>query len=87
MVNGRSIRVHGESKPENIKWGEDGADLYRLFFIHLPGLLKDGGSIGFEIAGDDQAKILLSIAPSNFVLTNRIFDYNGILRHLTWKKN
>jgi glyceraldehyde 3-phosphate dehydrogenase len=26
IVNGRKIRVHGEMKPENIKWGEDGAD-------------------------------------------------------------
>jgi release factor glutamine methyltransferase len=86
-VEGLMSDVKDHEPIEALDGGEDGADLYRLFFIHLPGLLKDGGSIGFEIAGDDQAKILLSIAPSNFVLTNRIFDYNGILRHLTWKKN
>ena len=86
-VEGLMSDVKDHEPIEALDGGEDGADLYRLFFIHLPGLLKDGGSIGFEIAGDDQAKTLLSIAPSNFVLTNRIFDYNGILRHLTWKKN
>jgi glyceraldehyde 3-phosphate dehydrogenase len=26
IVNGRKIHVHGELKPENIKWGDDGAD-------------------------------------------------------------
>ncbi len=43
--------------------------------------------MGFETGGDEQAEIIISMALGNFVLMNRIFDYNGILRHLTWKKN
>lgn len=86
-VKGLMSDVKDHEPLEALDGGEDGADLYRLFFAHFPKLLKDDGLMGFEIAGDEQAKILLSIAPSNFVLMNRIFDYNGILRHLTWKKN
>lgn len=72
---------------EALDGGDDGTYLYRLFFNHFPRLLKKGGLMGFEIAGEEQAKVLFSIAPSDFVLMNRIYDYNGILRHLTWKKN
>lgn len=86
-IDGLMADVRDHEPLEALDGGEDGADLYRLFFTHFPKLLKDEGLIGFEIAGDEQAEILLSAAPRDFVLTNRIFDYNGILRHLTWKKN
>ncbi|MGD9666566.1 MAG: peptide chain release factor N(5)-glutamine methyltransferase [Synergistaceae bacterium] len=86
-IDGLMADVRDHEPLEALDGGEDGADLYRLFFTHFPKLLKDEGLIGFEIAGDEQAEILLSAAPPDFVLTNRIFDYNGILRHLTWKKN
>lgn len=86
-LEGLMSDVKGHEPIVALDGGEDGADLYRLFFTHFPRLLKDGGLMGFEIAGDEQAKILLSIAPGDFVLINKIFDYNGILRHLTWKKN
>ncbi len=86
-VEGLMSDVKDHEPIEALDGGEDGADLYRLFFEHFPRFLKDGGLMGFETAGDKQADILVSIAPKNFVLMNRIFDYNGILRHLTWKKN
>ena len=86
-IDGLMPDVKDNEPIEALDGGEDGADLYRLFFASFPKLLKEGGMMGFEIAGNEQAKTLLSIAPANFVLMNRIFDYNGILRHLTWKKN
>lgn len=86
-IDGLMADVKDHEPIEALDGGEDGVDLYRLFFTHFPKFLKDGGLMGFEIAGDEQAEILLCIAPADFVLMNRIFDYNGILRHLTWKKN
>lgn len=71
---------------EALDGGQDGVDVYRMLFRTLPFLLKSGGVMGFEIAGAEQGKILLDIAPDNLVLKNKIFDYGGILRHLTWQK-
>lgn len=86
-VNGLMSDVKDYEPIEALDGGEDGTKLYRLFFESFPRFLKDGGFMGFETGGDEQADILISMAPGNFVLMNRIFDYNGILRHLTWKKN
>ena len=86
-VNGLMSDVKDYEPIEALDGGEDGAKLYRLFFENFPRFLKDGGLIGFETGGDEQAEIIISMAPDNFVLMNRIFDYNGILRHLTCKKN
>lgn len=72
---------------EALDGGDDGADVYRLLFSRLPVFLKNGGIIAFETGGDQQSALLERMAPENFVLMNRIFDYNGILRHLTWQKN
>jgi release factor glutamine methyltransferase len=86
-VNRLMSDVKDHEPIEALDGGEDGTKLYRLFFESFPRFLKDGGFMGFETGGDEQADILISMAPGNFVLMNRIFDYNGILRHLTWKKN
>ena len=86
-VNRLKSDVKDHEPIEALDGGEDGTKLYRLFFESFPRFLKDGGFMGFETGGDEQADILISMAPGNFVLMNRIFDYNGILRHLTWKKN
>ena len=86
-IDGLMADVKDHEPIEALDGGEDGTDLYRLFFTHFPKLLKDEGLIGVETAGDEQAEILLSVAPPDFVLMNRFYDYNGILRHLTWKKN
>ena len=51
----------------------------------MPALIKKGGYLGFETAGDSQAEHLLKIVPECFVLTNKIYDYNGILRHIIWQ--
>ena len=86
-VNRLMSDVKDHEPIEALDGGEDGTKLYRLFFESFPRFLKDGGFMGFETGGDEQADILISMVPGNFVLMNRIFDYNGILRHLTWKKN
>ena len=85
-IGGLMPDVRDHEPHEALDGGEDGIDVYSLLFSGLPKFLKTGGLLGFEIAGDEQAKLLSSIMPSNFVPMNRIFDYNGILRHLTWKK-
>lgn len=66
--------------------GADGTDLYRLFFSKLPRFLKEGGVLAFETGGDEQARVLIEAAPPELVLLDRIYDYNGLLRHLAWKK-
>jgi release factor glutamine methyltransferase len=71
---------------EALDGGELGLDIYRMLFSSLPRMLKCGGILGFETAGNEQAGILAHIAPEEFVLKNKIFDYNGILRHLIWIK-
>ncbi len=86
-LDGLMSDVRDHEPREALDGGPDGTDLYRLFFAGFAQLLKEGGMLGFETAGDDQAEKLISLAPDDFVLSNSIFDYNGILRHLTWKKN
>jgi len=71
---------------EALDGGELGIEVYRMLFAYLPDMLKANGVIGFETAGDEQAKILIGLAPSELVLEKKIFDYNGILRHLIWIK-
>lgn len=67
--------------------GENGIYLYKKFYNEFPRILKPGGYFGVETAGDAQAEILLKIVPNSFVLEQKIYDYNKILRHLIWKKN
>lgn len=78
--------VRDNEPTEALDGGEDGADVYRLLFRHLPHLLRDEGILAFETGGSAHAKLIEELAPQGFVLMNRIFDYNGILRHLAWKK-
>ena len=85
-IGGLMPDVRDHEPVEALDGGEEGIDVYRLLFSCLPKFLKTGGLLGFEIAGEEQAKLLEAIIPPNFVPMNRIFDYNGILRHLTWKK-
>lgn len=66
--------------------GKNGISLYKNLFDIFPLILKPGGYCGFEIAGDEQAEKLLKIVPKSLLLERKIFDYNGILRHLIWRK-
>lgn len=66
--------------------GPEGISLYKKFFDTFPRILKRGGYCGFEIAGDKQADKLLKIVPNSLSLEREIYDYNGILRHLVWRK-
>lgn len=65
--------------------GAEGVEVYKLLFDALPSFVKQGGYIGFEIAGDRHAEILKEIAPKPLAITREIRDYNGILRHLIWR--
>lgn len=66
--------------------GKGGVKLYKKMFGALPRMIKPGGYCGFEIAGGKQAEKLLKIVPNSLSLEREIFDYNGILRHLIWRK-
>lgn len=70
---------------EALDGGESGVELYRALFASLPAFVKDGGCVGFEIGGDSQGRMLIDMAPPEFMLLNKVFDYNGILRHLIWR--
>lgn len=66
--------------------GAGGLFLYRKFFESFPRLLKSGGLLLLETAGKAQICALEDMAPSEFVLMNKILDYNGIIRHIIWRK-
>lgn len=66
--------------------GPEGISLYKKFFDVFPRILKQGGYCGFEIAGREQADKLLKIVPNSLSPEREIYDYNGILRHLIWRK-
>ncbi|MDO4988646.1 MAG: peptide chain release factor N(5)-glutamine methyltransferase [Synergistes sp.] len=67
--------------------GDDGTELYKKFFRTFPYFIKHGGLFLTEIAGDSQAETLISLAVPKFVPVNKIRDYNGIIRHIIWRKN
>ncbi len=86
-LNNLMSDVKDHEPMEALDGGDDGADVYRLLFSRLPLFLKNGGILAFEIGGDEQSKLLESIAPEDLVRRNKIFDYSGKIRHLTWQKN
>lgn len=66
--------------------GEGGIELYKKFFALFPYILKPGGYLGLETAGGAQSAILLKTAPDSLAPERQIHDYNGILRHLIWRR-
>ncbi|MDO5115783.1 MAG: peptide chain release factor N(5)-glutamine methyltransferase [Synergistaceae bacterium] len=67
--------------------GADGLLLYRKFFSSFPALLKPGGLLFFETAGERQICSLERLASAEFSLVHKISDYNGIIRHVIWRKS
>jgi len=59
VVNGRSINVHSISKPEEIKWGKDGAD----YVIESTGIFTNLDGASKHLQGG--AKKVIISAPSN----------------------
>lgn len=66
--------------------GENGTELYAKFFAAFPRMLKPGGLLMAETAGAEQICTLEDTASRAFVLVNKISDYNGIIRHVIWRK-
>ena len=66
--------------------GEEGTELYAKFFAAFPRMLKPGGLLMAETAGAEQICSLDGMASREFVLVNKISDYNGIIRHVIWRK-
>jgi len=71
---------------EALDGGKDGVELYEKLFAVFPKLVKNGGFIGFETAGDEQCVLLNKMAPDCFVPVDKVYDYGGKLRHLIWQK-
>ena len=70
---------------EALDGGADGLDIYRKLILAASLFLKPGGYFAVETGGDLQSGQLLKIVGGNFSLSNKIYDYNGILRHLIWQ--
>lgn len=66
--------------------GAEGLFLFKKFFKAFPHFLKSGGMLLCETAGEAQIRALELLAPPEFVLVNKISDYNGIIRHIIWRK-
>lgn len=79
------VRLH--EPHDALDGGEAGLFLYKKFFKSFPHFLKSGGLLLCETAGAAQSAALERIAPQEFVLVNKISDYNGIIRHVIWRKN
>ena len=70
---------------EALDGGQDGLDVYRKLISAAPYFLKCGGYFAVETGGDLQSSQLLNIVGDNFSLRDKIYDYDGILRHLIWQ--
>lgn len=66
--------------------GDDGIELSAKLLSVFSRLLKPGGYVGLETAGDKQAARLLKIVPNSLCIEQKILDYSGIMRHLIWRK-
>lgn len=70
---------------EALDGGADGLDVYRKLISAAPYFLKTGGYFAVETGGNLQSSQLLNIVGDNFSLRDKIYDYDGILRHLIWQ--
>ncbi len=71
---------------EALDGGEGGTELFAKFFKAFPRMLKTGGLFMSETAGESQIPSLERMADREFVLVNKIPDYNGIIRHVIWRR-
>lgn len=71
---------------EALDGGEEGTELFAKFFKAFPRMLKPGGLFLAETAGNAQVCSLDIMASREFVLVNKVLDYNGIIRHVIWRK-
>ena len=66
--------------------GCGGLFLYRKFFAAFPRMIKHGGMLFLETAGDAQIASLEHMLPKEFSLSDKIIDYNGIPRHIILRR-
>ena len=85
-MSGLMTDVRDYEPHEALDGGADGVELYQKLFAAFPRILKDGGFLGVETAGDEQCVLLNKMAPDCFVPADKVYDYGGKLRHLIWQK-
>lgn len=84
-IDGLMSDVRDYEPREALDGGADGLEIYRKLISAASYFLKPGGYLAFETGGNSQSSQLLNIVGGNFSLSNKIYDYNGILRHLIWQ--
>lgn len=85
-IGGLMSEVRDHEPHAALDGGCDGLFLYRKFFTAFPHFLKKEGMMFFECAGGPQAEALSEMGKESFVLVDRITDYNGVLRHMAWRR-
>lgn len=66
--------------------GPEGDDTALMLLRKLTSKVKPGGFFALETAGRKQIERLKSEAPLSLEIEREICDYNGILRHIIWRK-
>lgn len=65
--------------------GKDGLDVYVKIIETAPFLIRKGGFLAFETAGDWQIEQLKRLVPNSYKIEREIYDYNGVKRHIIWQ--
>ena len=78
--------VRGYEPKMALDGGAGGTELFAKFFAAFPRILKRGGLFMTETAGEAQICALDEMGRRSFVLENKVIDYNGITRHVMWRK-
>lgn len=66
--------------------GEDGLDLYRLFFGAFPRWLAIGGSIFFETGGEEQISLMCKWHVPQLSYESSFSDDFGVNRFMVWRR-
>ena len=85
-ISGLMSEVRDYEPHDALDGGCDGLFLYRKFFRAFPRFLKKDGMMFFECTGGSQAEALSEMGKESFDLVGRITDYNGVLRHMAWRR-
>ena len=85
-IPGLMPEVRDHEPAEALDGGEEGLDVIEALLSEIPPLLKGGGMVFCETAGDKQVEYLEARSFTGLIFKNSYKDYRGFRRFIAWQK-